>query len=483
MKSFKLDKEPWIPVVSLGGEIREIGLCEAFSKAHDLARISGTPVEVAALTRFMLAIAHLTRTPTSLDEWKHNWSSKRAFMSECAEYVAMQGDVWDLLHPDHPFGQVAGLGRTPNPAHILVYEAARKNNPVHVDHSLESTPEPVPLAKLARNIIAANAFAGSSGGGYRSGPLVVRTVSFLEGQTLADTLVLNLLVQAQAPFEFDWTTYGQPSSHNVSTLDVSRRYLWASRTVRLIPDEEGVVRRIMLTPGDDMPESERKEDPMVVMRKNAEGTDYVPLRLDPSRALWRSAHVLLSSQPPARRLAAVDQLAKLLRRGHVDFDLPVVLRVCGVAGDAQGPASDLWRDESLPFGLSVLSDDDRFASLVRSVASAEDCASNVRNRIYSFAARYLQNGAEAKPDKNDIAKLRGELSPDLADFWAEVAPMGERIACDDFDEAKWAELLKKAADNAYRKAIDRLPPDARRFRAEFARSERAESKQKQGATA
>lgn len=232
-----------------------------------------------------------------------------------------------------------------------------------------------------------------------------------------------------------------------------------------------------------MPESERKEDPMVVMRKNAEGTDYVPLRLDPSRALWRSAHVLLSSQPPARRLAAVDQLAKLLRRGHVDFDLPVVLRVCGVAGDAQGPASDLWRDESLPFGLSVLSDDDRFASLVRSVASAEDCASNVRNRIYSFAARYLQNGAEAKPDKNDIAKLRGELSPDLADFWAEVAPMGERIACDDFDEAKWAEMLKYAADNAYRKAIDRLPPDARRFRAEFARSERAESKQKQGATA
>jgi hypothetical protein len=235
----------------------------------------------------------------------------------------------------------------------------------------------------------------------------------------------------------------------------------------------------MLAPGDEMPESERTEDPMVVMRKDAKGSTYVPFRLDAGRALWRSAHVLLNWHEDTKRLGSVDQLHKVVRRGIVSTEMLVSMRVCAVSGDAQGPSSELWRNETLPFGLSVISDDSRFSELVRAVSDAEDAGKTTRKRIYSFAARYLQDRADAPPDKENVGRLANELSPELLDFWSALADIGERIACDGFDETAWSQLLNTESGDAIRRAIDRLAPDARRYRAEFAKNK----KQSKGATA
>jgi hypothetical protein len=159
------------------------------------------------------------------------------------------------------------------------------------------------------------------------------------------------------------------------------------------------------------------------------------------------------------------------------------MRVCGVAGDAQGPSSELWRDETLPFGISVVSDENRYSELVRAISAAEEAARSTRKRIYSFAARYLQNGAASTPDKEDVGRLSNELSPDLVDFWAVLASAGERIACDGFDETEWSVSIKRASENSFRRAIDRLPPDTRRYRAEFARKTTKATKLRKGATA
>jgi CRISPR type I-E-associated protein CasA/Cse1 len=396
------------------------------------------------------------------------------------QYIEAQKDAWDLFHENQPFGQLSHLGKTLNPAHLLVYEAARKNNSVFADHSVVDAPVPIPAAVLARGLIVTNAYAGSSGGGYRSGALAMRTVAFLCGRTLDETLLLNLLVQGGLPASYDWKRYGHPIDHAASSMDIVQRYLWTARRVRLRADASGTAAAtMMLAPGDEMPESERTEDPMIVMRKDSKGTTYVPLRLQAGRALWRSAHVLLNWHEDVKRLGAIDQLHRLARRGFISADQPVSMRVCGVAGEAQGPSSELWRDETLPFGLSVISDDKRYSDLVRAVSAAEEAASSTRKRIYSFAARYLQNGADSTPDKENVGKLSDELSPDLVDFWAALAPAGERIACDSFDETAWSALLRKASDDTVRRAIDGLPPDARRYRAEFTRS----AKRKKGATA
>src|SRR5690606_21025221 len=142
---------------------------------------------------------HLTETPTTLKRWGELWEARGEFMGRCAEYVARQGDVWDLFHSEHPFGQDQTLDKTLNPAHILVYEAARKNNAVFLDHSEGGHPAEIPAAKLARGLITTNAYGGSSGGDYRSGPLAMRTIGIVCGRDLAETLLLNLIVQNDPP--------------------------------------------------------------------------------------------------------------------------------------------------------------------------------------------------------------------------------------------------------------------------------------------
>lgn len=466
MPTYKIDREPWIPCVGVDGALRHVSLAEVFADATRIASLSGSPLDVAAITRLLLAIAHLVQTPKSLQDWHSLWAERHAFLNRCREYVESQGDVWDLFHAVHPFGQQVGLNGTDNPAYILIYEAARKNNPLLIDHRVTASAEFVPAPDLARGLITANAYAGSSGGGYRSGPLAMRTVAFLQGSNLADTLLLNLLLQDEPPAPVNWSQYGSRSKD--SRLDIVRRYLWASRSVLLLAETDMPgAREIKLAPGNELPEEERSDDPMVAFRLSSDQKQYVPLRLEANRALWRSAHVLLNWHSDVKRIAAVVQFHRLLRRGLVASDQSVSVRVCAVAGDAQGPTTEMWRDETLLAGISVFEDDERFAALTNAVNSAEEIATKLRGRIFGFAKAYLQGGSDSQPDKRNVASLADELSPDLEDFWSTVAPAGERVACDDFDESAWTTLLQRAARNCFHQAVERLPPSARRYRAQF----------------
>jgi CRISPR type I-E-associated protein CasA/Cse1 len=504
MPSFRLDRQPWIPVTKVDGVATSVNLIQVFCDATRISGLAGSPLEAAAITRFLLAIVHLVETPTTLDAWGRLWQNRVSLMSRCGQYVEAQAGVWDLFHEQQPFGQLPNLGKTLNPAHLLVYEAARKNNAVFADHSVVDGPAPIPAAVLARGLIVTNAYAGSSGGGYRSGALAMRTVAMLCGRTLNETLLLNLFVQADSPTHHDWKRYGHAVDHGVSSVDIVQRYLWTARRVRLIADAGGTAAvTMMLAPGDEMPESERTEDPMVVMRKDSKGASYVPLRLEAGRALWRSAHVLLNWHEDVRRLGAIDQLHKLVRRGFIPADQPVSMRVCGVAGEAQGPSSELWRDETLPFGLSVIADDKRHAELERAVSTAEDAKQKLKRRLWSFARTYLgldketREKRDPKKEAEDIRSFIGELVgfkkekwgketvtiPLYTDFWSAIAPFGERIACDGFEETAWIARLKEASGHAFSRAIDRLPPDARRYRAEFAHRVGSNTNQNTGGTA
>jgi hypothetical protein len=178
------------------------------------------------------------------------------------------------------------------------------------------------------------------------------------------------------------------------------------------------------------------------------------------------------------------------------------MRVCGVTGDAQGPSSELWRDEPLPFGLSVIADDRRFAELQRALSSAEDAQGKLVGRLKQFAEAYLGFDKQSKERRNkknegkDKDSLIGELVgfkrvkrgeetvtiPLYTDFWAEIAPSGERIACDGFRESEWADTLTAASKGSFRRAINRLPPDARRHRAEFARRVTSDANSEKGGT-
>ena len=188
--------------------------------------------------------------------------------------------------------------------------------------------------------------------------------------------------------------------------------------------------------------------------------------------MWRSAHVFLATA--GRPFALISQLQKLHVRGLVDCAAGS-LRIVGIAGDRGKVKHYFWRDETLPFGLSVIADDRRYADLERAIRDAGDAERSLGRRLKRFAQSYLgldkatteEDGTKKRGDSKKKAEIirgfigelvgfrkvkRGKESvtiPLYTDFWSEIAPLGERIACDGFAESRWAEILKKASEAVF----------------------------------
>ena len=63
MPSYRLDTQPWIPVVLKTGTPAEVSLLDAIERAPGIRTIAGNPLEVAVLARLLVAIAHAVRQP------------------------------------------------------------------------------------------------------------------------------------------------------------------------------------------------------------------------------------------------------------------------------------------------------------------------------------------------------------------------------------------------------------------------------------
>lgn len=485
MSSYRIDLEPWIPAVGEDGVEREYSLVEVFEEAGQIQRLTGTPAEVVSIFRFLLAICHLTETPKSLKAWGELWAEQGAFMQRCANYVRKHEGAWDLFDSKTPFGQDPSLmtsaasKKKAKPAHLLLYDAAQENNPLLLDHHHKETCRELSGAGVIRGLLTANALSGSSGGGYEMGLLAARSVGILDGGILSASLLLNLVVEPAKQPDFEWSQYGRCGPQDWGRGKV-HLLLWWSRRFRVVPsDDKPATRSIFRGPGLSPPWKDKLplgvepiRDHMTFHRRDSKTREPKAVHLSPARALWRSAHVLLGTREQDLPLSALEQLIRLARRSESDFrSHDVSLRCISLSGNAKGPVYDAVRDDMLPFGLSVLDDDKCLARLQRSVGNAEKVAGETQSKLDEFCEWYLFGKRVPVRDKDRKMQARclcKEISENLRDFWQEVAPLGERIACDDFDEDAWAEALHMAATAARRRAIDRLPADARRFRAEYA---------------
>lgn len=530
MPSFRLDKEPWIPVVRLDGSADELSLTEVFEQADQLASLIGTPLEVAAILRLLLGIGQVACAPNNFEEWSKFWDDPSSFATKCREYLAAN-QVWDLFDPDRPFLQDPRLrgcvlnggeirAAALEPVEPTFLNRGKLGTDAFIWHPAGAQLKLTP-SEAARSLLVTHAFA--VGGTGTPNPLIPKAksgqddkyskssllaqsiVAFAETSPLDRLLLLNLLT-AQKPGTPGWEFRPVESREPVASTGIADRYTRPAAAVLLEAQADGTVSHACVTIGPTFADEDSLDDPMVPHINVKDG--YRPLRLDRSRALWRSAHVLLAESE--RPLAILSQLRRLATRGKLT-GVSVGLRIVGIGGEPGKVKHYLWRDERLPLGVPVLSEDEsgnsRRAVLLQTISAAEHERNRLRARLARFAWSYLGLEAPAEEDrikspesespeqedagelsgyarkKEEAEKVRGFLGelvgfekqkrgkdtvtvPLFNDFWAMLAPMGERIARDDFDEKRWVELLKTAANTAFRNAIDRLPPDARRFRAQ-----------------
>lgn len=123
-KQFCLATEPWIKVIDLQGEVRELSLKSTFAKAHEIRCLAGElPNQDFAVLRFLLAILQtvmyryepdgteklLTEPEDALRRWKTVWEDKKLPETVVDKYLEEWKERFYLFHPDHPFYQVPGI--------------------------------------------------------------------------------------------------------------------------------------------------------------------------------------------------------------------------------------------------------------------------------------------------------------------------------------------------------------------------------------
>ncbi|WP_455431579.1 type I-E CRISPR-associated protein Cse1/CasA [Streptomyces gelaticus] len=341
--SFDLVSRPWLPVQRDDGTTDEFSLTDVFARAHTLRRLVGDlPTQEFALLRLLLAILYdaldeagegRSGAPAELEEWEELWHDEKS-LGVVADYLDRHRERFDLLHPERPFFQVAGL-------HTAKHEIAPLNRivaDVPNGEAFFSMRRPgvdrLSLAEAARWLVHTHAYDSS---GIKSGmegderakggkvyPQGVGWVGGLggvhaEGRTLRETLLLNLvptqedILDSTAGRKADLPVWrrGTPPGPGVLDDDPSvprpagprDLYTWQSRRL-LLHTEGSDVTGVVLGYGDPLAPANRwKAEPMTGWRRSRAQEKklgrplvYLPRQHDPSRAAWRGLASLLYAQ-------------------------------------------------------------------------------------------------------------------------------------------------------------------------------------------
>ncbi|MDP9427572.1 MAG: type I-E CRISPR-associated protein Cse1/CasA [Actinomycetota bacterium] len=459
--SFDLTREPWIPVLDLTGRERTLTPLQVIEQAGELSTIGGElPTTGFALTRLLLAVLHRSVVgPRDRDEWTELWEAPGLPVDAVAAYLDRWRDRFDLLHPLTPFGQVGDLRTTkgdhsglnkliadvPNGAPLFTTRAGRAL--ARIDHG-----------EAARWLVHALAFDPSGiktgvvgdervkgGKGYPLGVAWPGNIGgvLIEGPTLRDTLLLNLLPYRDDELVLRWgrpaddlsvwerpsvgpgverDTAGSPRVRPVGPADL---YTWPARRVRLISDHDGIT-GLLLAYGDPLAQQNAHTfEPMTAWRRSPtqekarkEALVYMPRQHSVDRVFWRGlaallpvTHVSVAGMDAADTLppATLTWLAVAQRLELIPSDVVVRTRVTGLAYGSQSSVVDELVDDQLSARVAALraGEGTLGEQVVVAVRRTEDAVKALKNLAGNLvrAAGGESDGARDRSEEAAFAAL------------------------------------------------------------------------------
>jgi CRISPR system Cascade subunit CasA len=437
--SFDLTMERWIPVLDVEGAVRELSPVEAVEQADRLVAVVGElPTQTFALTRFLLAVLHrAVEGPADAAAWEELWRADGLPVDDVDRYLETWRHRFDLFSAEAPFFQVAGLATAKGEVSGLEKLIADVPN----GHPYFTTRSGAQLnrigpAEAARWLVHAQAFDPSGiksgavgddrvkgGRGYPIGIAWAGNLGgvLLQGTTLRDTLLLNLLPYQGAETDLEWgapeedkpvwerppltavveTADGVPRRRPVGPADL---YTWPSRRIRLAGSVDGVT-GVLIANGNALePQNRHRIEPMTAWRRSAaqekkrgEPLVYMPKEHSIERAFWRGLAALV---PHATRSVQGTEAAQFRSPGVMDWlayleyedllpaDYPIRLRAIGlVYGSMDSVVTELIDDElSLSVAVLRVSQPELGQEAVRAVAAAENAVRSLRRLAVNLAA-------------------------------------------------------------------------------------------------
>jgi len=465
--TFDLIDQPWIRVRTLDGAVEERSLRATLTSAAEIRGLAGEiPTQDAAMLRMLLAVllsATRPRYPRSenecLDLFEDWWTRGALPQQIIDDYLARVRDRFDLLHPQTPFYQVAGLTTATGNRTGLVKLIADvpPNVPFFTTRAAAET-KSLSLAEAARWVVHCQAFDPSGiktgavgddrvkgGRGYPFGyPAWAGNVGLVtaEGRTLFETLLFNSPWWMSRPDDLPlWERPpqgpGADRAHPVPTGPADL-FTWPSRRLRIFPTDARVT-DVQISNGDKLgPQNLHPFESMSAWRLSkaqSKGGDPVqmPVTHDPSRRIWQGLGALL--QRPADRSTTpapvVEWLDKLRNAGVLPRDRLVDLHTVGLEYGTQNSVIKGAVDDRLTARVAALTDPilvqaavDAAAQSSRGVVELVNLAGNLdraaggdgnaRDRTfeigYSLLDQPFREWVGSLDDSERVAECRGEWS-------------------------------------------------------------------------
>ncbi len=419
--SFNLIDQPWIPCVKPDGALIEYSLIELLRDAHRLRAICcETPLMSTAIMPLTLAVLHRVFGPETQRGWEELWGLGAFPMEQLTTYFEKWYERFDLFHPERPFYQARDDRVKPKSIIHIIHSIG--NTGTLFTHARDDRGLRLSPAIVARHLIAAQSFrtAGLSGldEKFTDSPLTRGVLFWAEGETIFETLMLNLLsypqerVMQHTPQDAPTWELDDPFQKRMYPFGYLDYLTWSSKRIWLIPEQEGdevVVRMMTIAPGLNLDASVKSPQKRYVRRENKKGEISWPfLYFNPDKALWRDYHSLLAlGQDDVRPPAVVEWLADLALDGVIDDRQSTQITATGMLADQAKPI--FYRQEPMPLPPALLIDDDetrhKRAIIDEAIKQAEDVAYKLRNGLNILADHVLMRGGDAKPDSNDRKKL------------------------------------------------------------------------------
>ncbi|MFH9428036.1 type I-E CRISPR-associated protein Cse1/CasA [Streptomyces sp. NPDC017615] len=465
--SFDLTSQPWIGVLRTDGSQTELSLREVFSSAGEVRHIVGELATVEfALMRLLLAVAHdAFDGPREMEDWEDLWTDEDCF-APVAAYLDEFHDRFDLLHSDAPFFQTAGLRTEKDEAFSLSRIVA--DVPTGDPFFTARLPGVgrLSFAEAARWVVHAHAYDTS---GIKTGMVGDQRVKggkvyplgtgwggglggvFVEGDTLRETLLLNLIAADTHEMDFGpadrpaWRREPSgPQGADRPPTGPRDLYTWQSRRLRLHHDADGV-HGVVLGYGDPLASrNTHRREPMTAWRRSPaqekklrQAPVYLPKEHDPSRSPWRGLASLVADRAVAAqgeepaaflRPGVLEWIARLVTEGSLSRHHLVRARVVGAVYGTQQSVIDDIVDDRLTMPVVLLHRQDR-AFAQQAVGAAEDADGAIK-ALGDLAADLARAAGSDSQGPSDAAKTAGfaALEEPYRRWLIEMANAGDPFA-------------------------------------------------------
>lgn len=418
--SFNLIDQPWIPCLRPGTRQPELfGLRDLLTQAHTLREIyADSPLVTVSLYRLCLAVLHAAlRGPKNRNEWSALWT-RRADGFNLADKIGLYLDRWHSafdLFGKKPFYQ-GGLAidstaeEESGNSIVFLKMGVDKNMATLFSHYTSQGQHTLTLAYAAQELMAAQIFAlggGVSGEGqpnFTDAPGARGILFMVEGDTVCETLILNLVKYPPAPGEFKYQieegdrprweqndAFDKEGQRPTGYLDY---FTWPSRRILLSPPEiiqgEPQVVRVRFAHGLSLPKDDVRDPLKREQQKNnpkPNQSPYYPLAFEAGRALWRDSYTLFDqADSKARRPFLFDWLAL---QTSLDTRHHYRLMAFGMAADQAN--IDFARAERLPLRLEFLTDGTLVGKLSQATTDSEKVGKALVRALKELAWGLVEN--------------------------------------------------------------------------------------------